>query len=312
MKKKERYCLITNDVETTSILHHKLSKSTGKLVLKEGIPALLELYSKYNIKSTFFFTGYFAENFPEAVKMVIPYGHEVGSHGYTHEIDKAFDILPLTEQIIHLNKSKKILEDITGKEVISFRAPAARVNKNTAIALKETGFKIDSSISSQRFDMFFSFGSIKKFNGIIAPRLPYFTSPNSLWKRGNGPIFEIPISAFFLPYIGTTMRIFPTLNKILRKLLHFETSINGKPIVFLTHPNEYIDEEISRNKLNRRNDNFLSYLFRDVIRHKLKIKNLGKIALPLYENEINYFRNKNYEFITCNSYYKIINNLSTK
>ena len=43
-------------------------------------------------------------------------------------------------------KSKKILEDISGDEVITFRAPAARVQKNTAVALEKTGYKIDSSI----------------------------------------------------------------------------------------------------------------------------------------------------------------------
>ena len=49
------YVIITNDVETTSIWHNKLRDETGYKVLKEGMPLLLDLYQKYNIKSTFFF-----------------------------------------------------------------------------------------------------------------------------------------------------------------------------------------------------------------------------------------------------------------
>jgi len=49
------FVLLTNDVETTSIWHNSLRDETGIKVYKEGMPALLDLYAKYNIKSTFFF-----------------------------------------------------------------------------------------------------------------------------------------------------------------------------------------------------------------------------------------------------------------
>ena len=45
--KDERICLITNDVETTSILNHKLRDKTGEYVLKQGMPRLFDLYDKY-------------------------------------------------------------------------------------------------------------------------------------------------------------------------------------------------------------------------------------------------------------------------
>ena len=129
----KKYCLLTNDVETTSIWHNTLRDKTGYKVLKEGMPLLLDLYEKYNIKSTFFFTGYIAKLYPEIVKMVIPYGHEVASHGLSHEKEDGFDVMPLKKQISHLKESKRIIEDISGVEVISFRAPALRVNNDTAI-----------------------------------------------------------------------------------------------------------------------------------------------------------------------------------
>ena len=300
----DKYCLLTNDVETTSIMNNCLSDETGKLVISEGMPLLLDLYEEFNIKTTFFFTAHIAKKFPEIVKMVLPYGHEVASHGYTHEPGRAFDILSLDEQIDNLTRSKKILEDISGQEVMSFRAPAARVNKYTPVALRETGFKIDSSVASQRFDMFLSLGSIRKLNWLIAPRKPYFTDAGNLWKKGEGDIFEIPISALLMPYIGTTLRLFPHISHQLGRILSFEASKSQKPIVFLTHPNEFIEEVSDSKRTRRRSKNYISYLFSDVIRHRLKMKNLGKKALPLYRQEIRYLHEKGFDFVTCKEYYQ--------
>ncbi len=300
-----RYCLLTNDVECHSIWHNALREETGLRVLREGMPLLLDLYSAFEIKATFFFTGEIVEKFPGVVKMVLPYKHEVASHGYSHEIDQAFDTLPLEKQIHHLKQSKQMLEDISGQEVISFRAPAGRINKDTPRALKEAGFKIDSSISSQRFDMFLSFGGIKKLNWLTAPRLPYTTKVDNLWKAGEGDIFEIPISALFLPYIGTTLRMMPILTRSTRRLLHWESSINRKPIVFLTHPNEFIDEKGEKIENYRRAKNFFSYIFRDIIRRQLKLRNLGPKGLEIYKKEIEFFTKKKYTFLTCQEYYKI-------
>jgi len=296
------YILITNDVETTSIINNFLSYKTGEKVLKEGMPLLLEFYKKYDITTTFFFTGTIAKRFPKIVEMVNQYGHEVGSHGWTHEPDLAFDTLDLKTQINHLKRSKELLESISNKRVISFRAPAGRVNSNTATALHKTGFKIDSSISSQRFDFFISFGGVKKLNWFFSPRLPYFVSKSSLWKKGDSDILEIPVSAILIPYIGTTMRIFPNMIKLLRRLLDFENSFNKKPIVFLTHPNEYIVEDFENINI-RRSHNYLGYLLGDVFRRKMKIKNLGLEGLNIYEREILFFRNKGYTFISMKQFY---------
>jgi peptidoglycan-N-acetylglucosamine deacetylase len=297
-----RSCLLTNDVETTSIWFNKLRDETGMKVMKEGLPLLLDIYEKYRIKSTFFFTGYIGKRFPGVVKMILPYGHEVGSHGLSHKKEDAFDVLSYENQVYHLSESKKILEDISGKEVISFRSPALRVNKYTAKAISTTGYKIDSSIASQRFDMFFSFGSLRKLKWLFAPRVPYRTSPNSLFKRGNGEIIEIPLSATFLPYVGTTMRIFPSVSKVQRCILNFENKINKKPIVFDIHPNEFIDESDEVRVINKRSNNPASYLLQDIIRSRLKVKNLGKKAVPLYESQISYFMEKGYKFSTIKNY----------
>ncbi len=301
-----KYCLFSNDVETTSIWFNSLRDETGRKVLMEGMPLLLDLYARHKIRTTFFFTGYIARLYPEIVKMVIPYGHEVGSHGKSHLKENGFDIMPFEKQKRHLEESKKLLEDISGQEVITFRAPALRVNQNTPRALIETGFKIDSSVASQRFDFFLSFGGLKKLNWLTAPRLPYRTATDSLFKKGDSPIIEVPLSALFFPYVGTTMRVFPWLTAVQRHAIHIESSLNRKPVVFDIHPNEFIDESDQARIIERRSGNFVTYILKDLIRSKLKSKNLGPTSISLYNKEIEFFIKRGYNFKTLKDYVDII------
>ena len=302
---KNNYCLITNDLETTSLWNHRLSDKTGEVVFKEGMPMLLEAYEKYGVKATFFFTGHIAALFPDIVRMVIPYGHEVGCHGLTHEPDKAFDVMTCEDQVDHLTRAKDILEGICNREVISFRAPALRVNRYTPQALVRTGFRIDSSVAPQRADMFLSFGSLEKMKWLLAPRTPYYTRDNNLARRGLSSIFEIPLNSFLLPYAGNVMRVYPFAARIVRTALNLEASVTGRPLVFIIHPNELIDEEVEISTANRRAKNYLAYLLGDKLRYRLKLRNLGKEALPLLIDQLEFIKRKNYTFVTCKEYYEI-------
>ena len=297
-----KYALWTNDVETTSIWFNTLRDETGLKVWKEGMPILLDIYQKYQIKSTFFFTGYIAKLYPDIVKMIKKHGHEVGSHSFSHKKEDGLDVLSYKDQLYQLQTSKKILEDISGEEVISFRSPALRLSQDTARALIESGYLIDSSVASQRFDMFMSFGGIKKLNWLTAPRLPYRVNEHNIFKKGNSPLIEVPLSATFFPYVSTTMRVFPIITSLQRRLLHSESSFNQKPIVFDIHPNEFIDESNEIRTIERRSKNPISYFLKDVVRSKLKVKNLGSPAIPLYEREISFYKKRAYSFITIKDY----------
>jgi len=78
---KEKYFLLTNDVETHSVYYNDLRDETGYKVYIEAIPYLLDLYKNHNIKSTFFITGYIAKLYPEIVKIISENGlffHKTG------------------------------------------------------------------------------------------------------------------------------------------------------------------------------------------------------------------------------------------
>ncbi|MEA2066820.1 MAG: polysaccharide deacetylase family protein, partial [Thermotogota bacterium] len=163
---------MTNDMESFSIPLNREDDNTAKEVYEVGLPRLLDLYARHDIKCTFYFTGMFAEQSPESIDLVKAHGHEIGCHSYSHAEDKALDVLSYEEQLSELKKAKRIIESFAGN-IESFRAPALRLNEGTVRVLEETGFTSDSSVCPQRFDGPFTFGSKRKLKWLLAPRMPY-------------------------------------------------------------------------------------------------------------------------------------------
>jgi peptidoglycan/xylan/chitin deacetylase (PgdA/CDA1 family) len=293
---------MTNDVESFSIPLNRLDYNTAKEVYEVGLPRLLDVYSKNDIRCTFYFTGRMAEMFPEAVELVLEHGHDIGCHGYNHSSTQALDLMSLDEQIAEMKKAKNVIENIAGR-ISDFRAPALRINEHTIQALELTGFNTDSSIASQRFDGPLTFGSKKKLKWLIAPRSPYYPSYASTIKKGESKILEIPISAFIFPYIGTTMRVSPLTLKLLEKFLFAESLRSEKPIVFLFHPNECLDTKTEIIPARRAN-NSIEHLFADVIRRELKLRNLGVKAVGLLDEVIKCAKEKGFDFMTVQEYRK--------
>lgn len=286
--------LLTCDVESFSIPLNRCDSDTAHQVYTQGLPRILDLCAKHDISSTFYFTGELAEIVPEAIDLVKDHAHEIGCHGYYHDVDRTFDLLTFDQQVRDLTAAKKIIESVAGK-IVSFRAPALRINEDLVKALTITGFETDSSICPQRFDGPFTFGSTKKLSWLTASRKPSYLDKNK-------SVFEIPISALLIPYIGTTMRIAPNMIKILEKILFFESKITDKPLVFLYHPNECIDTSnlVIR---TRRTNNYFHYIFADVLRQKMKLKNLGSSSIRLLDNILISARNSGYEFVTAKEFY---------
>jgi len=294
------YFLMTNDVESFSIPLNRLSPDTAREVYEVGLPRLLDVYAKTDIQCTFYFTGKMVEMVPEAVELVLDHGHEIGCHGYDHSPDRAFDLMDLDEQILELKRAKDVIEGVSGR-IYDFRAPALRINEYTIRALEETGFTTDSSIASQRFDGPLTFGSKRKLKWLIAPRSPYYPSYDSVVKKGGSKVLEIPISAFVSPYIGTVMRVSPTALKLIEKIIFFESSNTQKPVVFLFHPNECLGAKPGA-VAARRAGNVVEYIFADVIRQRLKVRNLGVRAVELLEGVILRAKSAGGEFMTVREY----------
>ncbi|MFC1668277.1 XrtA system polysaccharide deacetylase [Chlamydiota bacterium] len=116
------------------------------LRIRYGLEQLLYLLDKNNIKATFFVLGWLAEKEPTLIREIAQEGHEIASHGYWHNM-----IYNQTKEEFRKDvfKAKQVLEEITGKTVIGYRAPTYSVIKKTLWALDllaEVGYQYDSSI----------------------------------------------------------------------------------------------------------------------------------------------------------------------
>lgn len=293
-------CFFTNDVEHVSV-NGGMYERMANVIELDTLPRLLDIYEKYNVHSTFFVLASLAEIRPNIVRQISERGQEVASHGYTHDYRKAYDIMTLEEQIDDLKRSKDILEQICGKKVLSFRAPALRVNEYTPLALESAGYKFDSSIAPQRLDAFMSLGSKNKREWYMAPRAIYHTDKQNLARRGDSQIIEVPVASFGIPYIGTVMRLSPYfLNVITRQLLCWETKKRNNPINFLFHPSEAVEEIQEEYTALHRSNSWLGHIFSDVLRANVKRRNLNLHAIDLLENELKYWTNRKAQFLCVN------------
>jgi len=120
-------------------------------------------------KATFFILGWIAKRYPHLVKEIHSRGHEIASHGYAHKV--IYNQTP-GEFREDIKTSKQILEDLTGQEVIGYRAPTYSITKKTLWALNilaEEGYKYDSSIFPIRHDY---------YGMPSAPRFPFIWNLN--------------------------------------------------------------------------------------------------------------------------------------
>ncbi|MDP2993404.1 MAG: DUF3473 domain-containing protein [Deltaproteobacteria bacterium] len=125
--------------------------------------------SSNSIKATFFILGWIAERYPGLVRDIAAQGHEVASHGYRHEL--VSNQRP-DEFRADVAKTKKMLEDITGEEVVGYRASTYSITRKTLWALKilaEEGYGYDSSIFPVHHDV---------YGFPDAPRFPFKVSLN--------------------------------------------------------------------------------------------------------------------------------------
>jgi polysaccharide deacetylase family protein (PEP-CTERM system associated) len=115
---------------------------------------LLNLFDEHEVKATFFVLGWVAERTPNLIKEIAARGHEVASHGFSHQL--VYNQSPEVFRREAL-KSKQILEDIIQKTVRGYRAASYSITKKSLWALDilaEAGFEYDSSIFPIRHDRY--------------------------------------------------------------------------------------------------------------------------------------------------------------
>jgi len=107
---------------------------------------LLEILGSRGIRGTFFVLGWTAQRHPDLVRRIAAAGHEIGSHGFDHELIYRQDAKAFRQDI---RRARQLLQDLSGQEVIGYRAPSYTIMTRTLWALgiiAEEGFRYDSSV----------------------------------------------------------------------------------------------------------------------------------------------------------------------
>ena len=125
-----------------------------ELRVEKNVERILEIFSRRNIKATFFILGWVAEKAPGLARRISDAGHEIGCHGYAHQHIHRQSPDEFREDVRH---ARQILMNQTGQTVLCYRAPSFSITDKTLWALDilvEEGLTIDSSIFPARHDLY--------------------------------------------------------------------------------------------------------------------------------------------------------------
>jgi peptidoglycan/xylan/chitin deacetylase (PgdA/CDA1 family) len=125
----------------------------GMFAGEVGAPRLLNLFEKYELRTSWFIPGHSIETFPAQMQAVADAGHEIGAHGYSHENPIA--MTPQQEQDV-LAKSIELIEKLSGRRPRGYVAPWWELSAQTASLLLENGFSYDHSQNYNDFTPFYA------------------------------------------------------------------------------------------------------------------------------------------------------------
>jgi peptidoglycan/xylan/chitin deacetylase (PgdA/CDA1 family) len=131
---------LTVDPESRHRLSAMSHQAYGPLT---GVPRVLDLLKRRDVRATFFCPGYTAERYPDVLRRVRDEGHEIAHHGYLHE---AMAGMTPEQEAAVLDRGLEALDRVAGVRPVGYRAPMWETTYATAGLLLDRGFRYDSSL----------------------------------------------------------------------------------------------------------------------------------------------------------------------
>jgi peptidoglycan-N-acetylglucosamine deacetylase len=117
--------------------------SQGQYGNRRGVPRILEALAKHDAKATFFVPAVAALLHEDEQRRVVAEGHEIGLHGWIHELNSQ---LPYEAERELMLRSADTLERITGTRPVGLRTPSWDFSADTLRIERELGLLYDSSL----------------------------------------------------------------------------------------------------------------------------------------------------------------------
>ena len=209
-------------------------------------------------KGTFFCLGKMAKKYPEVIRKIASCGYEIGCHSDKHVF---LTSLSPSELKADTSDAIKSLEDVIGKKVTSYRAPAFSITPKNPWAIEilaECGIEIDSSIFPASRDL----GGYATFG------------------------FDVPCR---ISYAGSVLKEYPiTIASLLSKRIAFS---GGGYFRILPYP-------FIRKEMKDRDYNICYFHLADLIPEKKKL--MSKAQFEGYFNEPGTLKNRLTRFVKSN------------
>ncbi len=185
--------------DTGDVLRRIYGQSTPIGEVVAPTRRLLDIFDEHRCKVTFFVLGEIALWYPDLVREIAARGHEIASHGMRH-VD--IPVLGPERFSRELGESLELLERLTGRRPIGYRAPNLVYPAWATKVLENHGIVYDSSVCASR-----SVGG--KYKGWAnAPLTPYHPSYAHEASRGDARLVEVPLPSFPLIKIAAGSSIF--------------------------------------------------------------------------------------------------------
>ncbi|MCK4821501.1 polysaccharide deacetylase family protein, partial [bacterium] len=215
-----KVCSVTVDVDSLSsnLKGFGLKKSEYSYhEFERGIETVLEFFAVYNVRATFFFVAKDLQIDKNArlIPKVADRGHEIASHSYSHP--QGFRFISSEQKEYELRESKRILEEISGEEVIGSRSPGWNISDDTLPILRSTGYRYDSSVFPTSIAWILKllhYWEMRKRDRMtrttlghlyyaLSPTTPYRASERRLGLPGSSDFIEFPVQVagfFRMPF----------------------------------------------------------------------------------------------------------------
>jgi len=117
--------------------------SQGQYGNRQGIPRILDILKKHDVKASFFVPAVTALLYPDEQRRVVAEGHEVALHGWIQERNS---VLPEAAERYLMRRSADALEKTSGMRPIGIRTPSWDFSPAKLAIARDMGLAYDSSL----------------------------------------------------------------------------------------------------------------------------------------------------------------------
>jgi peptidoglycan/xylan/chitin deacetylase (PgdA/CDA1 family) len=250
---------ISSDIDTLQSIYggrgcRRASGYTGA-ELRIGLENWARFLEPFGVRSTLFMVG---RDFEPAenraiIRALAESGHEIANHTQTHA--QGFRLLPSADKEREIAGMEDACHAVIGARPVGFRSPGWNMGDDAIPILRRRGYVYDSSVHPTALTPLFKFlhwwntssrtggdrTTLGEMRYMFAPLRPYRSAADTLGRRGEGGLVELPLSV--VPFVRAPFWatfLLATGFDVFRRSYIFLRSL-GYPIQYQFHLSDFVD-----------------------------------------------------------------------